>query len=613
MLRLKVDYEIIQAVDGEYLPDHDMKRYRNASLDKGRRKRYLMNSEIGCALSHLRVFAKMLDENIGTACILEDDAVLGRNFPDIIESEAIARLDWDLLMLGHSSKYRGCPVGGCECENRSIHLCGDYSLGIPIEPPKGTYAYLVRKYAAREFLNHAYPIRMAADNLIANTTRLGLNIFVLTPPQVTHSHDLFPSTIYRGELEFCTPLGRHLQDIKIHLKQWNPNMALKWRILRQRLSRAIRTPYLSLLRHGVLTNSYRSNLGYSLMRKTQDANGHEPEAFPVNVARRSNCDCDQADYGIRSHVGSVDRSISVLLLCDRRYWDHKMARVRFHSMEAIERHPYIRARKDGPGWPGFTDVPTSIERHRPDAVFWYKPLDMKGFDGAECLKVISYNEMYDREWTTHEIVHSASDVVICHHQNDLRNYEKLLSAPRFYHCQHCSDIRYFFDPGLPKQYDVLLVGALNPLVYPLRQKMSRVLRGRLLKGLKVTVLPHPGDPVNDADAQVRRYAFSLSSAKIVLTCSSKYKYALAKYTEVPACGSLLAADIPDDRAEFFREYVLEIEDCDTEQDIAEKLRVWCKDDRSREELTAKGRDLVLASYTQDHYAERFYRIVRENL
>ena len=55
----------------------------------------------------------------------------------------------------------------------------------------------------------------------------------------------------------------------------------------------------------------------------------------------------------------------------------------------------------------------------------YKPLELKEFSEVEQTKCIRYNEMYDFNWTKKEIDESAADVIICHHLNDMKRYEKI--------------------------------------------------------------------------------------------------------------------------------------------------------------------------------------------
>ena len=46
--------------------------------------RRMLDGELGCALSHMSIYRKMLTEGIDKACILEDDVVLDERFADVL-------------------------------------------------------------------------------------------------------------------------------------------------------------------------------------------------------------------------------------------------------------------------------------------------------------------------------------------------------------------------------------------------------------------------------------------------------------------------------------------------------------------------------------------------
>ena len=55
-------------------------------------------------------------------------------------------------------------------------------------------------------------------------------------------------------------------------------------------------------------------------------------------------------------------------------------------------------------------------------------------------------------------------MVICHHENDMQLYvDHYGDKIKFYHIAHCAEASIFKQLNTPKQYDVLLVGALSLL------------------------------------------------------------------------------------------------------------------------------------------------------
>lgn len=303
--------------------------------------------------------------------------------------------------------------------------------------------------------------------------------------------------------------------------------------------------------------------------------------------------------------------IKLLFLCNKKYWDNKMSRVRFHSAEAILRHKNIIGIKDGAGFDGWVDAEYSVKKHSPDIVFWYKPLEINGYENISVPKIISYNEMYDIENTKKEILKSKSNIVICHLENDMKKYKNINF--NLYNLPHCIEKTIFKDYKERKKYDVLLAGVISKEIYPLRYKFQKIIKDNLLKNLNVKILNHPGYRIKNVNEQVVSYTRELNRSKLVLSCSSIYKYALAKYVEVPACGSLLLADLPDERNEFFKNLIVPIDISMSESEIVEIINYWIKSNDKREEKINLNYKLIMENYTQEHYSEKFYKIIKNYL
>src|SRR4030042_4280774 len=305
--------------------------------------------------------------------------------------------------------------------------------------------------------------------------------------------------------------------------------------------------------------------------------------------------------------------IKILYLCDKKYWDHKMSRVRFHSIDAIAGHSEVNLIKSGPGWDDFIDAKQIVDKYSPDIIVWYKPLDIPKFDKIENIpRCLRYNEMWNIKWTTEEIEKSGSNLIICHHNNDIIKYQHIKTA-KFFNNPHCANRQIFRDYGLMKEYDVLLMGSLSAVHYPLRARFLKIIRENIPTNFNCKILRHPGWTINNVDEQVIQYAMELNKARIVLACSSKYKYALSKYVEVPLCNSLLCGDIPDENQEWYKSWMLEVNNDMSDEEITQKITDYLIDDRKRNILVQKvfleNRNLR----TQECYANRFVEIVNNFL
>ena len=320
----------------------------------------------------------------------------------------------------------------------------------------------------------------------------------------------------------------------------------------------------------------------------------------------------------------------VLFLCQRRYYITKMSRVRFHSMEAIAKVTDFTW--SGPGWENYDSDLTVQEninkiyenQSKPDLVVAYKPFDMKGFADVKQKTCIRYNEMYDHKWTLEEINRSKPDVVICHHLNDMREYEELFAKDpldfdtKMVNIPHCAEKSVFHDQGLHKKpFDCLLVGAVgvNTMLgdhYPLRTRMFNVL-GQLAKlGYNCAYAQHPGGEHLDAHTNkyAKEFANMINQTKIAITCSGAPNSRYGKYIEVPMCGTAIAADIPGEDQENFKNFVIEINMDMTDGEITDKLIYYLRNDKARHDVIKRGLQWS-AEYTQENYAERFVNMLED--
>ncbi len=94
-------FEIVEAVDGATLPPADYEHRLRQDLARSRRRRELSAGEIGCFLSHYNLWARMVEENIPHALILEDDAVLDIDTLVVANVLPMAGWDWDVVSLAY--------------------------------------------------------------------------------------------------------------------------------------------------------------------------------------------------------------------------------------------------------------------------------------------------------------------------------------------------------------------------------------------------------------------------------------------------------------------------------------------------------------------------------
>ena len=318
------------------------------------------------------------------------------------------------------------------------------------------------------------------------------------------------------------------------------------------------------------------------------------------------------------------KNIKILYLCNKKSHDTKMSRVRFHGMRAIGKLTELTW--SGLGWSNYDDSKTVQENidiiygeEQPDIVVAFKPLELKEFSKAKPLKCIRYNEMFDVEWTKKEIDESGAQLVICHHLNDMEQYEELYKDTdiKFVNIPHCAEKMIYKDYGMQKQCDILLAGAVYTKSilgdhYPLRIRMARDILPKMSEKYTCAILQHPGGLLNDAvsDRNSFEYAQALNSAKICVTCSGQPKSRFGKYIEIPMCASAIAADIPGEEQLLFKDFVIDINMDMSDDEIISKLSYYIDNEEERLKLVEKGLQYA-QYYTQERYADDFVRIVEE--
>src|SRR5690348_4758531 len=81
---LGLEYEMLTAVLGSALDSSEVSRITDMQRARRYLGRALTGAEIGCALSHVHAYRRILDQNLPAALILEDDVVLPPDTPVVL-------------------------------------------------------------------------------------------------------------------------------------------------------------------------------------------------------------------------------------------------------------------------------------------------------------------------------------------------------------------------------------------------------------------------------------------------------------------------------------------------------------------------------------------------
>jgi glycosyl transferase, family 25 len=183
-----LDARIFPAVDGSVLNVAEVQQrgIYNDAVSHQKFDRSLSKTEIACAMSHLNIYRKMVDENIPMAMILEDDAIFAPGAESrLCDALAEAPADWEVLQLHHGSR---------DYVSITENLVRFPS---PTGLPVGAAGYLLRRSAAEKFLANGFPIGFPADSFIGRSARWGVVLYGLEP-SVVLQNAVFPTQIYNS-------------------------------------------------------------------------------------------------------------------------------------------------------------------------------------------------------------------------------------------------------------------------------------------------------------------------------------------------------------------------------------------------------------------------------
>lgn len=176
--KLNLEFSIFEAFDGRDLSDAAIATIYDRN--NPRLKRQLSLGEIGCAMSHLGVYQKIIADGIKHAIILEDDAIIGKDFIDCLPIIECMPQDWELVLLGHSDSPNGlrhfCKVTIPTANNRT-----KFSIGRPIITVGGTYGYIINQKGAGKMLDKI-KLQMQIDGYTGNYKEV--NLYAIYPHTV---------------------------------------------------------------------------------------------------------------------------------------------------------------------------------------------------------------------------------------------------------------------------------------------------------------------------------------------------------------------------------------------------------------------------------------------
>jgi hypothetical protein len=185
-----------------------------------------------------------------------------------------------------------------------------------------------------------------------------------------------------------------------------------------------------------------------------------------------------------------------------------------------------------------------------------------------------------------------------------------LATQTIEHVQHHVRSDLFSTPetgDTPRDIDVLLVGRCHTPLYPLRARWAQLIKDEHWKSALHFETPYGRQHTwTDAERskQQQDYANVLKRARIVLCCSSYWRYMLGKYTEIAASGAFIISDVPTHMPLEFIENMGVVSAQMTDEELVQVVNGWLEaSDESRSHAAHLGEYVRGHMGMQDFWAK----------
>jgi len=179
--KIDLPVEILKAVDGLRLNQSEIDLVYSKEDTVKVIGRELSASEIGCALSHKKIYQRIVDEEVPVALVLEDDVEFNKPLLDVLGEVESLPSDWELILLGHHRESSRSDETRASCWGATT-ITSSCKLVRPCELAYGTYGYLVNQKGARKLLAELELIKKPIDHYTGDS--LYVNLYAVSPPAV---------------------------------------------------------------------------------------------------------------------------------------------------------------------------------------------------------------------------------------------------------------------------------------------------------------------------------------------------------------------------------------------------------------------------------------------
>ena len=188
---LGLEYRIVSAVDGSMLSQQEIDSIYDHEKTLELRGRPLTRGEIGCALSHIKLYKEIIENNIDAVLILEDDICIDSRIFSVLEDPSSYPDGWDIVFAGYRARRTFMYL-----VDPPVHFIkGELTLNraAGLQGVRETNGYLVSHAGAVKLLELTKRLHKPIDLYTGDYNNL--NIYIVKPKLIQHLQDSFASTI----------------------------------------------------------------------------------------------------------------------------------------------------------------------------------------------------------------------------------------------------------------------------------------------------------------------------------------------------------------------------------------------------------------------------------
>jgi len=198
---LGLDYKRVPAVDGRKLSqgvldaihdkDAEQRYWRSREFDLRKYPPFheLSRAEIACVLSHRQIYQEIVENNIDTVLVLEDDVYLSEQIGELLRLPHLFPHGWDIVELGCCARKTFLKKIKTP---QAISGFGELKKAVGMREVIGSYGYIVNFKSANKLLDSTKVIYKTIDLYIGDHKIF--NVYVFEPQLVLHNN-LFDTTI----------------------------------------------------------------------------------------------------------------------------------------------------------------------------------------------------------------------------------------------------------------------------------------------------------------------------------------------------------------------------------------------------------------------------------